>query len=90
METAFPNIKVKFIVSFLFLSTYVLAIVLNALHTLLSSIRIIFKDLLFYRWHLDDLKARAFKSFNFAHFQGSSQIIHSIGKDKLIYDPAFQ
>lgn len=78
METAFPNITIKFIVSFLFLSTYVLGIVLNALHTLLSSIRIIFKDSLFYRWRLDDLKARTFKSCNFAHFQGSSQIIHAI------------
>lgn len=84
METAFPNITIKFIVSFLFLSTYVLGIVLNALHTLLSSIHIIFKDSLFYRWRLDDLKARTFKSCNFAHFQGSSQIIHSIGKDQLI------
>lgn len=84
METAFPNITIKFIVSFLFLSTYVLGIVLNALHTLLSSIHIIFKDSLFYRWRLDDLKARTFKSGNFAHFQGSSRIIHSIGKDQLI------
>lgn len=30
------------------------------------------------------MKARTFKSFNFAHFQGSSQTIHSIVKDKLI------